>query len=81
MQAVRFVAERDLAVMRGEAPTAALGLRGVTPVGGSRHRYEVHLGQQSYASGRVQWELWVENLGGASLRYRLFTVTTEEGEE
>jgi hypothetical protein len=64
----------------GDAPSA-LGLRGVTPVGGSSRRYEVHLGQQSYGSGTVQWELWVENTGDQPLRYRLFALTTEEGEE
>ena len=65
----------------GGAPPSVLGLRGVTPVGGSSRRYEVNLGQQAYGSGRVQWELWVENLGDAPLRYRLFPLTTEEGEE
>ena len=58
-----------------------LGLRGVTPVEGSSQRYQVHLGQQSYGSGLVQWEFWVENLGDAPLRYRLFPLTTEEGDE
>ena len=62
----------------GDAPSA-LGLRGITPVGGSSRRYEIHLGQQSYGSGVVRWELWVENLGDAPLRYRLFPLSTEEG--
>jgi hypothetical protein len=63
-----------------EEPSTALGLRGVTPIGGSTHRYEVNLGHQSYGSGRVQWELWVENLGVTPLRYRVFPLTTEEGD-
>ena len=37
-------------------------------------RYRLNLGQQNYASGAVQWELGVENLGERSLRYRLFAL-------
>jgi len=45
-----------------------LGLRGATPVSGSSRRYEVNLGMQTFASGAVQWELGVENLGESPLR-------------
>ena len=58
-----------------------LGLRGATPVSGSSRRYEVNLGMQTFASGAVQWELGVENLGESPLRYRLYTMGTEQGAE
>ena len=63
------------------SPPSLVGLRNVTPVAGSVRRYELNLGQQNYASGAVQWELGVENLGERSLRYRLFALNTEEGAE
>jgi hypothetical protein len=37
-------------------------------VSGSSRRYEVNLGMQTFASGAVQWELGVENLGESPLR-------------
>ncbi|KAL1530705.1 hypothetical protein AB1Y20_001604 [Prymnesium parvum] len=68
-------------VADGTSAPSVLGLRGVTPVGGSNRRFEVNLGQRSLGGGQVEWELWIENMGKQPLAYRLFTVTTEEGKD